>query len=127
MELLTNPVKDLIEASNVFMPHGFCFQWNVPLISIFAGSNIATALAYFWISFMIFKIRRMNLYPDFRSIEDLFITFIFLCGVTHLIDVVTVWYPAYFVAVLVDLMTAFVSIFAAVLMKSVLQKILKIY
>jgi hypothetical protein len=60
----------------------------------------------------IFAQRRRDLV--FKPIFWLFATFILLCGATHLLDVVTLWVPAYGAQVVVKAATALVSIGTAI-------------
>jgi len=39
-----------LAAQSDFMPHGFCFAWNVNLLWLHLGSDILTAIAYYVIA-----------------------------------------------------------------------------
>jgi signal transduction histidine kinase len=54
----------------------------------------------------------------------LFITFIFACGTTHAISILTVWQPAYRFEGLVKLATALISVVTAVLLWPLLPRVL---
>ncbi len=77
-------------------------------------SDTGIALAYFTIplALAIFARRRSDLV--FRPMFWLFATFILLCGTTHLLDVVTLWVPAYGLEAMVKAATAIVSMVTAV-------------
>ena len=60
----------------------------------------------------------------FRPLFLLFAIFILLCGATHLLDVLTLWVPAYGLQVLVKAATAVVSIVAAIALWQLLPQAL---
>jgi PAS domain S-box-containing protein len=95
-------------------PHGLCLQWKASFIWASAGSDVVIASAYITITLAlaIFAQRRCDLL--FKPILLLFAGFIFLCGATHWLDVLTLWVPAYGLQVLVKAATAVVSIITAV-------------
>jgi PAS domain S-box-containing protein len=105
-------------------PHGFCLLWNPELVWAYAVSDGGIALAYFTIplALAIFAQRRRDLV--FKPVFWLFATFILLCGATHLLDVLTLWVPAYGVQVLVKAATAVVSIGTAVILWQLLPQAL---
>src|SRR5664279_2289080 len=94
-------------------PHGFCLLWEPGLIWTYAVSDTGIALAYLTIplALAVFARRRGDLV--FKPMVWLFASFILLCGATHLLDVVTLWVPAYGVEALVKAATAAVSIVTA--------------
>jgi PAS domain S-box-containing protein len=95
-------------------PHGFCLLWEPWLIRTYAISDIAIGVAYLTIPIylLVFARRRRDL--AFRPIFLLFAAFILLCGTTHLLDVVTLWQPAYGLEAIVKVATALVSVTTAV-------------
>jgi signal transduction histidine kinase/CheY-like chemotaxis protein len=95
-------------------PHGFCLLWEPGLIWLHALSDIGIGIAYFTIpmALAVFARRRRDLV--FRPVFFLFAAFIMLCGTGHLLDVLTLWVPAYWADGLVKAATAIVSIVTAV-------------
>jgi signal transduction histidine kinase/CheY-like chemotaxis protein len=95
-------------------PHGFCLLWDPGLIWLHAASDIGIGVAYFTIpaALAVFVRRRRDLV--FRPVFLLFAAFILLCGTGHLLDVLTLWVPAYWADGLVKAATATVSIITAV-------------
>jgi len=94
-------------------PHGFCLLWEPGMIWLHAVSDAVTGFAYFTIplALAIFVRRRTDLV--FRPVFVLFAAFIVLCGTGHLLDLVTLWVPAYGLEGLVKAATASVSILTA--------------
>nr|WP_294524715.1 ATP-binding protein [uncultured Rhodopila sp.] len=105
-------------------PHGFCLLWQPGLIWTYAVSDAGIALAYFTIpaALAVFARRRSDL--AFRPMVWLFAGFILLCGTTHLLDVVTLWVPAYGAEAVVKAATAIVSIVTAIALWQLLPRAL---
>ena len=113
-----------IFSENSFTPHGFCLAWEPVLLWLHVVSDSVVALAYYTIPFAIlyFMARRQDL--AFRSIFALTGTFILACGTTHVMDVVTLWYPVYWLDGIIRAFTALVSIGTAAAMWLVMPKAL---
>lgn len=95
---------------SIWMPHGFCFGWDPVVLAIHITGNAGIALAYFGIPIvLLIGIRRR---PDFipRAFGLLFALFIVACGIGHLVNIWTLWYPNYRFAAIWDVITAAISI-----------------
>ena len=103
-------------ATQGFLPHGICFQWSPELLTLMVVSNLAIAIAYFTIplALLTFLDRRRDI--KFSWLFMLFAAFIFCCATGHIMHVVTIWYPAYWVQGWIDAATAFVSLLTAILL-----------
>jgi signal transduction histidine kinase/CheY-like chemotaxis protein len=111
--MLDNIARWLFDPSGL-TPHGFCLLWEPGLIWLHAASDLGIGIAYFTIplALAVFVRRRRDLV--FRPVFVLFAAFILLCGTGHLIDVLTLWVPAYWLDGVVKAATATVSIITAV-------------
>jgi PAS domain S-box-containing protein len=111
-------------AQDNFIPHGFCLAWDPALLWLHVSSDSVIAIAYYTIPFALiyFISRRRDL--AFRGIFALSGAFILACGTTHVMSVVTLWYPDYWLDGMVKLFTAMVSIFTAAAMWWVMPKAL---
>ena len=96
-----------------FLPHGYCFQWSPGLLWSMVGADLATALAYFSIPFLIVRHVRLRPEVNLGRVGTLFAVFIFACGVTHLMDVWTIWRPDYELQTLAKVVTACASVLTA--------------
>ena len=105
-------------------PHGFCLLWQPGLIWTFALADLATGTAYFAIPVALAVIIRRRTDLVFRPILWLFIAFILLCGITHWLDVITLWVPAYSLQGAAKVGTAIVSVVTAVVLYRVLPETL---
>lgn len=109
-------------ATQGFLPHGICFQWSPELLTLIVVSNIVIALAYYTIplALLAFLDRRKD--ARFTWLFMLFAAFIFFCGTTHIMHVVTIWYPAYWVQGWLDAATAVVSLITAIVLWPIVLK-----
>lgn len=109
-------ILDVIFSEDL-VPHGYCFSWRAELIWLHAISDIVIALAYFAIPITIFiicKKRKKGL--PFAWVFGMFAAFIFLCGITHLVELIGIWAPIYYLEGLLKVVTAAVSLATAIVM-----------
>jgi hypothetical protein len=99
-----------------FLPHGYCFQWSPGLLWSMVGSDLATALAYFSLPFIITRHAPRAAAPalNLGRLATLFAVFIFACGITHVLDVWTIWRPDYELQALGKTVTALASVLTAI-------------
>jgi signal transduction histidine kinase len=102
-----------------YLPHQFCYLaqpglvWtNVVMDGLIAASYLAIFLALFW---MAFKLRGVKDLQSYLWIFFAFGTFIIACGLTHVMEVVTVWWPVYRLAAAMKVVTAVASVPTALL------------
>ena len=108
----------------VFMPHGQCYLWQSDLIRLHAIADSLIALSYFAIPLIILGFVRKRKDIPFRSIFLMFGVFIVACGTTHLIEVWTIWHPAYWLSGWVKAFTAIVSIATAIALVRIVPVVL---
>jgi len=108
------------------MPHGHCYLWKPALLGIHVISDMAIFLSYsaIPIALAVFARKRKDL--PFGWVFILFGVFIIACGFTHLLAVVTVWQPIYWVAGMVKVLTAIASVLTAIVLFPLLPKALAI-
>ncbi len=96
-----------------YLPHGHCYLWQSPLVSLHVISDLLIAIAYFSIPVILlyFVFQRSDV--PFQSVFILFGAFIVLCGIGHLLDIVTLWYPLYWLSGIEKAITALVSCYTA--------------
>ena len=109
-----------------FMPHGHCYFWEPGLLVLQVGSDALIAVAYYSIplALIYFVKHRPELAFDWMFL--LFATFIFACGTTHLLNIVTVWHPIYWAEGSIKLLTAIVSCTTAALLWPLIPRALTI-
>lgn len=100
-------------SSEQYMPHGHCYLWQTPLVSLHVVSDALVAIAYFSIpAILIYFVRKREDLP-FSRVFVLFSAFIVLCGIGHLLDIWTLWHPDYWFSGLERALTALVSCYTA--------------
>lgn len=98
-----------------FLPHGVCYLRRPDLILLHAVSDALIAIAYFMIPIvLVYFIRRAGNRVSFNWAIGLFAAFIILCGTGHLLDILVIWKPFYWLQGWQRALTAGVSLAAAV-------------
>src|SRR5690242_1838624 len=111
--------------SESLLPHGFCYLWDPLLIWLHGVSDSLIAMAYFSIPpTLIYLIRKKRSIP-FDWMFVCFGCFIAACGATHLMEVVTLWTPVYWISGGVKVITAFASVPTAILLARAVPQILE--
>ncbi|MFN8392559.1 MAG: hypothetical protein U0136_19860 [Bdellovibrionota bacterium] len=106
-----------------FMPHGHCYLWQPSLIALHVGSDLFIALAYYSIPICLVHLVRSCPHLKFDWMLLLFASFIFACGTTHVLEILTVWQGLYWLQGVVKLATAVVSVITAVLLWPLVPKL----
>jgi PAS domain S-box-containing protein len=101
-------------SSGPFIPHGHCYLWNTGLVWLHLLSDTLIALAYFSIPLTLLYFVKNRKDLPFAKIFLLFSAFIIACGLTHLMEVWTLWYPTYWLSGAMKAVTAVISLFTAV-------------
>lgn len=109
-----------------FLPHGYCFTWTPGLLWSMVGADAAIAAAYFSIPAAILSFVRKRGEPAIKPMALLFSAFIFACGITHVMDVWTIWQPDYGLQALTKTVTAAISILTAVMLWRLIPEALKV-
>ena len=108
-----------VRSMSGFMPHGMCYLWQPRLLALHIISDGVVALSYFSIPFTLlyFARKRTDLKFNWMWWTLLcFAVFIVACGMTHIIDIVTIWHPVYWLAGGIKALTALASVSTAVLL-----------
>lgn len=116
-------VKNLLSPSQ-YIPHGHCYLWQTPLVWLHLVSDALIAVAYFSIpAMLIYFVNKRSDIP-FSRVFLLFGAFIVLCGTGHLLDIWTLWHPAYWVSGVERALTALVSCYTALQLVELLPQFL---
>ncbi|MGP1375807.1 MAG: GAF domain-containing protein [Almyronema sp.] len=97
-----------------YVPHGHCYLWQKPLVGLHVVSDLLIAIAYFSIPAMLIYFVHKRQDTPFSKVFLLFGLFITACGVGHLLDIWTLWFPNYWMAGAERAITAFVSCLTAI-------------
>ncbi|MBD2329970.1 PAS domain-containing protein [Alkalinema sp. FACHB-956] len=110
-------MADLIKtlfASGSFIPHGHCYLWQTNLVGLHVLSDAMIALAYYSIPITLVYFVRQRKDLPFDWIFLLFGAFIISCGTTHLMEIWTLWHPAYWLSGMLKAVTALISLYTAI-------------
>lgn len=119
------PGLGLMQAAEGLLPHGFCYLRKPDLIWLHVISDGVIALAYFMIPVvLLYFLRQIRTRLSFNWAIALFAAFIVLCGTGHILDIVTVWEPIYYLQGWVRALTAAVSIATAIAIVPLVPKLL---
>ncbi|WP_071190333.1 GAF domain-containing protein [Trichormus sp. NMC-1] len=110
--------------SRAYMPHGHCYLWQTPLVGLYVVSDALIAIAYFSIPAMLIYFVRKRSDMPFSKVFILFGAFIILCGTGHLLDILTLWYPYYWISAIERAFTALVSCYTALQLVELLPEFL---
>jgi PAS domain S-box-containing protein len=96
-----------------YLPHGVCIAWSPGMLWSMVTADLAIAGAYFSIPLAIGRFVRHRDLGPFAWVAWLFGAFIFACGLSHVMDVWTLWQPDYGAQVLIKVLTAALSMATA--------------
>jgi len=109
-----------------YAPHGYCLLWQPELIWTHVIADAVTALSYFTIPIALVTLVRKRGDIAFSWIFFCFAVFILACGATHVISIITLWWPIYGIQALVKALTAAVSVATALALWPLMPKLLAI-
>lgn len=107
-----------------FITRSHCGLWEEWLIEINQMSNMGMFIAYTFISAFLFYFwtkRKSTWFESYIFIG--FFSFIFLCGITHLCNVLAFYYPMYRLFTLVDSITAIIGLITTVFLSIIFTRI----
>ena len=91
-------------------------RWSSDVVWLHVLSDAVTALAYYVIPIALIYFVRKRKDLAFHWMFVAFGIFILACGTTHVMSIVTLWYPAYRIEGLVKAITALASILTAIVL-----------
>lgn len=124
--LSTRNFWHLLPLGDMYMPHGNCYLWQTPLVSLHLVSDLLIAIAYFSIPIMLIYFVKKRRDMPFSRVFVLFGAFIVACGLGHLLEIVTLWFPIYWITGIEQAITALVSCYTAVELFSLLPVFLSL-
>jgi PAS domain S-box-containing protein len=107
---------DQLPPSDAFMPHGMCYLWRPDVLALHIASDALIAIAYFSIPFTLLYFVRRRRDLEFNWMFVCFAIFIVACGTTHLMDILVIWHPVYWLSGAIKAVTALASVPTAVLL-----------
>jgi signal transduction histidine kinase len=111
-------------STSEFMPHGMCYMWNPAVIWLHVVSDALIALAYYSIPLTLIYFVRKRKDLVFDWIFVCFAVFIVACGTTHVMEILNIWHPTYWLSGVIKAITAVTSIVTAILLVRLVPKAL---
>lgn len=110
-----------------FIPRGECVRWEPAVLAARIAGDGMTALAYFTIPVILRAYRRnranTSLMP--ANIVFGFEMFIFFCGLTHVFDIILIWWPVYRLDAIFRVATGAISAATAAAMLRVVPALIR--
>ena len=125
LHLTMQPLIDFFGIKNL-IPHGYCLSWSPVLLWLHVTSDLLITLAYYSIPLMLVYFIRQRKDLPYPWLVALFAGFIVACGTTHLLSVITIWIPLYWLDGLLKAFTAIISVATAALMLWVIPRALSL-
>ncbi len=105
-------------------PHGHCYLWNEQLVFLHVLSDTLITLSDFTIPLALIVLVKRRDDLKFNYMFLMFAVFIFACGTTHLVNILNVWYGAYWLSGTIKAITAIASVGTAILVWPLIPKAL---
>jgi two-component system cell cycle sensor histidine kinase/response regulator CckA len=112
--------------STAFMPHGSCYLWQPGLVGLHVVADSLIALAYYSIPLTLIYYVRKGRDVAYPAMFLMFAAFIVACGTTHVMEVIAVWTPAYWISGGIKAATALISVVSAVALVRVIPHALEL-
>jgi PAS domain S-box-containing protein len=109
-----------------FMPHGMCYLWQPGVLALHVVSDAFIALAYATIPFTLLYFVRKRRDLQFNWMFVCFAVFIVACGTTHVMEIVTIWTPVYWLSGGIKAITALASVPTAFLLVKLIPDALRL-
>jgi signal transduction histidine kinase len=109
--------EHVVTGGSGFLPHGFCYLWDPQLLWTHVGADFLIGFAYLTISVSLaWLVHRVRRDIPFSWAFVAFGLFIITCGLTHFMDIWTLWRPVYWTSAGVKIVTAVASVATAIAM-----------
>jgi PAS domain S-box-containing protein len=112
-------------ADDGFLPHAVCYLWDRSLLALHAVTDFLIGTSYVAISatlgYFVYRARRD---VPFHWVILAFGTFIVACGLTHYVELWTLWDPRYWLAGNVKAITALASLTTALILPPLVPRAL---
>lgn len=106
------------------IPHGHCYLWDPGLVGLHVASDTLIAIAYFSIPLALIHFVRQRKDLPYPWLFQLFGAFIIACGLTHVMEIWTLWHPIYWVSGVLKASTVIISLTTAIALIPVIPQAL---
>ena len=108
------------------MPHGFFYLWQSQFIGVHLVSDVLIALSFFSIPIALIYFGHQHKNLPVSQVFLLFVGLFFFCGLNHLIEILSLWYPFYGLSGGFKAMTALISILTTFTVIPLMPKLLQL-
>src|SRR5205807_6352369 len=108
------------------MPHGYSYHWNPGLVWLHVISDLLITLAYMSIPITLVNFVRKRRDLPFNWMFLCFGVFIIASGMTHVMEIITLWKPYYWISGMVKAITALASVPTAILLIRLIPQVVNI-
>jgi PAS domain S-box-containing protein len=123
---MNSPSIGRLFSAEGFMPHGMCYLWLPDILALHVISDGLIALAYMSIPLTLVYFVRKRADLQFNWIFLCFATFIIACGVTHSMEIWTIWHPTYWLSGGIKAITALASVATSILLIKLIPSALRL-
>jgi signal transduction histidine kinase len=117
---------EYVLSTGSFMPHGMCYLWQPGVLGLHVIADSLITLAYFSIPVTLLYFVRKRGDLQFSWIFVCFAVFIIACGTTHLMEILTIWHPVYWISGGIKALTALASVPTAILLVKLVPVALRV-
>src|SRR5688572_29992323 len=93
-----------------FLPLGECFSWQQDVLITNVVGDSVIALIYFSVPFILFILSKRRAFFIHKYIFVVFTLFIWVCAFRHVLNIITVWEPVYYLQGVFKLITSFLAV-----------------
>lgn len=123
---MTMGVSVLLSAESPYLPGGYCYLWDGPLVSLHVVSGLMVGAAFISIPVLLLWFVHKRRDVPFQGVLLWFSAFLVACGATSFLDVWNLWHDAYWLAGAVKGVAAITSAGAAGYLVLLIPKALKL-
>ena len=120
------PVITTRATAGAFLPHLYCYLANPSLVWTHVTSDAVIGLSYLGISLtLLYIVHHSRSAVPYSWLVLAFGLFIVACGATHVMEVITIWRPVYWISASIKVLTAVASLATAIALPIVTPTILQ--
>lgn len=111
-------------SGQAFLPHAMCYLQDSRIIAVHATSDSLIGLSYLFIAGILgYLVYRARQDIPFHWVVAAFGLFIVACGFTHIMAVINIWRPLYWLSADVKIVTATASVATAIALPFVIPRV----
>ena len=114
-----------------FLPQGECLRWEAPMLTLQMVSDSIIAFVHILIPLLLIyslsSRRWIGQFEDASKIVLIFMIFISLDGITRITNITVLWFPLYWLQVMIKIITAIASVGAAAVILPLFPQMLDRY